>query len=205
MVAHMATKKTAPRAKSKSKTAPPPLSREDWLHAAKAALLKGGVDHVKVDRLARDIKMTRGSFYWHFTDRDDLLRALLDHWEATNTGPLLLAIEAAEKRGRDGFNEVTKVWIEEKEFSPAFDSAVRDWARKDAAVARAVRRIDEKRIAALTRLMNSFGFAPEEAVVRARVIYFHQVGYYALAIRESEAERHKLLPLYSKILVELDS
>jgi AcrR family transcriptional regulator len=201
----MASKKTAPAPKRKSKTAPSPLGREDWLHAAKAALLKGGIDHVKVDRLAREIKMTRGSFYWHFTDRDDLLRALLDHWEATNTGPLLLAIEAAEKRGRDGFNEVTKVWIEEKEFSPAFDSAVRDWARKDAAVARAVRRIDEKRIEALTRLMNSFGFAPEEAMVRARVIYFHQVGYYALAIRESEAERHKLLPLYSKILVELDS
>jgi hypothetical protein len=53
--------------------------------------------------------------------------------------------------------------------------------------------------------MNSFGFEPTEAMVRARVIYFHQVGYYALAFRESNADRRKLLPFYSKILVELDS
>lgn len=204
----MASKKTAPRSKNTAKKASAEpastLSREDWLHAAKAALLAGGVDQVKVDRLARDIQMTRGSFYWHFTDRNDLLRALLDHWEHTNTDPMLAAIETARAKGPDGFAEITRLWIAEKDFSPAFDSAVRDWARKDPEAAKAVRRVDDKRIEAFTSLMVSFGFEPQEAMVRARVIYFHQVGYYALAFRESPAERNKLLPLYYKVLIDLE-
>jgi AcrR family transcriptional regulator len=180
------------------------LGRDDWLQAAKKALIKGGVDEVKVDRLARQMKMTRGSFYWHFADRDDLLGALLEHWESTNTEPLLRAIANAHGKGRAGFHEVAQVWIQEKEFSSAFDSAVRDWARKDPAAARAVQRVDERRIEALTGLMRSFGFPPQEAFVRARVIYFHQVGYYTLAIRESESTRVRLEPIYAKVLVDLD-
>ncbi|GIL38258.1 TetR/AcrR family transcriptional regulator [Roseiterribacter gracilis] len=208
-----ATKKTASRApasrtpvshaKGKAKKTLPSLTREDWLQAAKSALLKGGVDRVKVDRLARDIKMTRGSFYWHFTDRADLLAALLEHWEATNTGPLLRAFEEAARHDKSHFHDVAKMWIAEKEYSPAFDTAIRDWARKDAAVAKAVRRVDEKRIDALTKMMKAYGFKGEEAFIRARVIYFHQIGYYTLAIRESEAERIRLEPIYAKVLLNL--
>jgi AcrR family transcriptional regulator len=199
-----ATKKTAPRKTERAKgKAASSLSREDWLQAAKAALLRGGVDRVKVDRLARDIKMTRGSFYWHFTDRADLLDALLDHWEATNTGPLLRAIEEATTRNKRDFSMFARMWIAEKEYSPAFDTAVRDWARKDPAVAKRVRRVDEKRIDALTAMMKSYGFEPAEAFIRARVVYFHQIGYYALAIRESEAERLRLEPMYAKVLLGL--
>lgn len=201
--AKSAVKKTASR--TAGKTAGRTLGREDWLQAAKAALIKGGVDQVKVDRLATQMKMTRGSFYWHFTDRDDLLRALIDHWEATNSEPMLRAIEDGIGKPRAQFHDVVKLWIHEKEFSPAFDSAMRDWARKDVAAARAVRRIDEKRVDALTRLMKDYGFPDEEAFVRARVIYFHQVGYYTLQIRESEETRLRLEPVYAKILVDLES
>lgn len=63
---------------------------------------------------------------------------------------------------------------------------VRDRARKDAKVARRVQAVDNKRIAALTGLMRCYGHEGTDALVRARIVYFHQVGYYALGMCNSE-------------------
>src|SRR5580693_7759368 len=74
------------------------LTREDWLAAARRALLHGGPAAVRVDTLARQLKISRGSFYWHFKDRSDLLAALLAEWEAEKS--LLAAVLLAGDRGR---------------------------------------------------------------------------------------------------------
>ena len=180
------------------------VSRDDWLAAARKALVKGGIDQVKIERLAKHMHLTRGSFYYHFRSRAELLHALLDHWEATNTGPMLRAIDAAIATGPGGIHALVSMWIEEREFSPAYDSAVRDWARKDAKVAQVVRAVDDKRIGALTRLIQMYGYRGDEAVVRARIMYFHQVGYYALGMHESMEERRRLEPVYMKALIGFD-
>lgn len=78
---------------------------------------------------------------------------------------------------------------------------MRDWARSDPTVARAVRKIDDARIAALAGMFVGYGFDGDEALVRARITYFHQIGYYTLAIRETIQERLALLPLYVKTLL----
>lgn len=173
------------------------FSRDDWIQAARVALIQGGIDHVKVERLAKKAGVLRSNFYWHFASRAELLDALLQHWEATNTGPLLRAIEAAST---SNILALTKLWVEERDFSPGYDTVVRDWARKDAKVARRVQAVDNKRIAALTELMRCYGHEGTDALVRARIFYFHQVGYYALGIKETQAERLKLVPFYVKAL-----
>ena len=178
------------------------MTRQDWIRAARRALITSGVEQVKVDRLAREMKITRGSFYWFFKSREELLETLLEDWEATNTKPLLDAIAKLPKGdGMAAMNALIEFWVEEKEFSPAYDSAMRDWARISPAVEKAVRRIDNKRIEAIKQMFLDMGYPEEEAFIRARVTYFHQVGYYALRIRESKATRLKLLPLYTKALI----
>ena len=177
------------------------FGRDEWLGAARTALIAGGIDQVKIDRLSRQVGVKRSSFYWHFSSRPRLLEALLDHWEATNTGPILRAIDAAIAEGPGGMHRLAALWIDEREFVPAYDAAVREWARKDPAVARRVHAIDDKRIAAMTRMMKSYGYEGDEALVRARILYFHQVGYYALDLRESKARRLHLEPLYVKALL----
>ncbi len=180
------------------------FGRDDWLAAARKSLVKGGIDQVKIEQLAKHLDLTRGSFYYHFRSRAELLHALLDHWEATNTGPMLRAIDAAIATGPGGIHALVSMWIEEREFSPAYDSAVRDWARKDAKVAQVVRAVDGKRIKALTRLIEMYGYRGDEALVRARIMYFHQVGYYALEMHESMHERRRLEPIYMKALIGFD-
>jgi len=179
------------------------LTRESWILAARKALIASGIDGVKVDLLGRALGVTRGSFYWHFEDRAALLRALLKHWEETNTEPMLDAIARAGARGmREDFDShIGKLWIDEKEFSPAFDSTMRDWARVDRLVAAAVHRIDERRIAAFQTMFEAYGYKGDAALVRARITYFHQVGYYTLAIKESSEQRARLSTLYDEVLL----
>lgn len=57
------------------------LTRDDWLDEAFKAVVEGGFDNVKVLSLAEKLKVTRGSFYWHFTDHADLINSLLMRWK----------------------------------------------------------------------------------------------------------------------------
>jgi len=146
--------------------------------------------------------VTRGSFYWHFKKRGDLLRDLLKCWEETNTGSFERAREQAQsRRGVTEFLAIVNLLLAEKDYSPAFDLAVREWARSSREAAAAVRRADERRMDVLHRTFLHMGFRNPEALVRARITYFQQIGYYALGIHEDSAARHKLLHHYLRVLV----
>ncbi|WP_292936491.1 TetR/AcrR family transcriptional regulator [Noviherbaspirillum sp.] len=185
--------------KARSKTADN-LSAEDWILAARAALVRHGVADVKVDRLARDLNVTRGSFYWHFADRQALLDALLKHWRSQNTEPFLRVIGKDKEPALQQLARFTRIWLDEKEFDPDFDSAVRDWARNAPEVARAVRSADTARLKVLMRIFSALGFSEKEAMIRARITYYHQVGYYTMRITESHARRRELFPAYFAVL-----
>jgi AcrR family transcriptional regulator len=176
------------------------LTKEDWIDAARKALIKGGVAAVKVDHLARQIGVTRGSFYWHFKDRNDLMKSLLLHWKQSNTDPFRRVKQ--QKSGKPVYQlaEFFCIWLRPGEFDPDFDSAVRDWARVSTAAAQLVRQVDETRLDILMTLFQALGFAKLEADIRARVMYYHQVGYYALRIRETMDYRRSVFPTYFKVL-----
>jgi len=185
------------------KTAPQHLNREDWVAAARKVLVKSGIDDVKVDQLARQIRVTRGSFYWHFKSRQELLDALLQDWEARNHTELAEIRERWSQSTPD-LSEVVAIWLSEDPGFPAFDMAIRIWARKSSNVSQAVRRVDNAWIALLTDLFRYSGFGKTESMVRARIAYFHQVGYYALAIPESIEDRLALAPFYYQTLTGRD-
>jgi len=70
--------------RNENKSRPDPrLGRADWVEAAWELLGKGSLDQVRVDTLAKHLDVTRGSFYWHFKDRGDLIEAILERWYAS--------------------------------------------------------------------------------------------------------------------------
>jgi hypothetical protein len=77
---------------------------------------------------------------------------------------------------------------------------VRDWARTSKSAAAAIRRVDARRIDILHAVFRDLGYADPEAMVRARVTYFHQVGYYAVNLREEPEARKALVPVYIQVL-----
>ena len=104
------------------------LTREAWLDAARKVLEKRGIGAVKIDALARQLKVTRGSFYFHFSGLDDLHAGLADIWRHRNCAPFE-QLARLKMAGRAYFETIVRVWVDEQSFSPALDMAVRDWAR----------------------------------------------------------------------------
>jgi AcrR family transcriptional regulator len=176
------------------------VSPERWLDAARKILIEEGVDHVKIDRLATSLRVTRGGFYHHFHNRGELLDKLLVQWEATNTFVPDWPAPKTHDEAAATLKEVTRILIEEKDYEPRFDVAVRDWARRSKKAKAALDRVDQARIDFFDALFRAFGYEPREAFIRARVTYFHQVGYYALAIKETKSKRFEYSDMYLKIL-----
>lgn len=180
------------------------LSREDWLAVARDALIEEGKDGVKVERLAKRLNVTRGGFYWHFRDRDDLCDTLLRSWERETNELFEKALQGNHANGLEEFLALCRMWIDEDVYSPTYDSAMRDWARVSKRAENAVRRVDKRRIDILKRIYEDMDYDEDDAFIRARILYFHQVGYYTLGIGESRPQRRRLLPLYVKALTGLD-
>jgi AcrR family transcriptional regulator len=192
----MATKsrKTATRRRPRS------LGREVWLEAARSALIEEGTAGIEINKLAKRLGVSRGGFYWFFQSRDQLLDELLAFWVQTSTQLFERILRSHDGNGMREYRALVDLWIDEKEYDPKWDAAVRDWARTSAAVLSAVKAVDQKRIALLERLFRDMGYRGKEAHVRARITYYHQVGYYALGVQESRRERMELLPFYTRVL-----
>ena len=172
------------------------VTRQDWLDSALAALVADGVEGVRVLVLAERLGVSRSGFYWHFRDRDDLLACLLDRWRETNTAAIVeRAARPASTIVRAVLN-VFECWTDERLFDPALDFAVRGWARRAEGVREAVTRADSERLSAIGAMYRRHGFTEEDALVRARVLYMMQVGYYVLEIREPVKTRLSHLAAY---------
>ena len=176
------------------------LTREDWIAIARKALIASGVDDVKVDVLARRLKVTRGSFYWHFESRQDLLDALLDDWEANNRREIATIRQLMVSETDGTLVELFRIWLSEDPSFPAFDFAIRAWARKAPKAAKLVREIDDSWINLFQANLERGGMTSPESFVRARIMYFHQVGYFALGLDEALADRAALAPYYYSAL-----
>jgi AcrR family transcriptional regulator len=179
----------------------PTLSREAWLNAAITVLERHGIANVKIDRLAKQLRVTRGSFYFHFQGLKDLLASMIYEWRTRNCQPFQQLADQKIDNGLAYFDMVAGVWVKEDPFSPRLDLAIRDWSRSTPALAREVAAMDDLRIELLTRAFRAMGYSEDESTVRARITYFHQIGYYALAFKEKLADRLRLQPLYGEVLV----
>jgi AcrR family transcriptional regulator len=178
-----------------------PLSRQDWIEAARSLLIRSGVDAVRIVPLARALRVTRGGFYWHFKDRDDLLDSLLEYWQRANTAPFEAVLRnGADKSGLKEFQAIVDIWLDEESYSPSWDSAVRDWARVSPRVALVGKEVDGHRIDIIRQIFLDLGYSDPEALVRARIAYFHQVGYYTLHFSEDSGVRRRLAPVYTAAL-----
>lgn len=180
------------------------LGKDDWIRVAKTILIKHGIGEVKIEKIAAKLKVTIGSFYWHFSGRPALHEAIIADWLATNTKPLEEAVKQAGGDPRHQYLSFFGVWVLERNFDPAYDSAVRNWARTSPDIAKIMAKVEAERIDILCGVMKRFGYADEEGMMRARVTYYHQVGYYALNIHETTAARVALAPDYANILVGFD-
>ncbi|UUX94005.1 TetR/AcrR family transcriptional regulator [Aquabacterium sp. J223] len=188
--------------------APPraPLTPQDWVDAALDLMVDHGIDAVRVDVLAKRIGVTRGSFYWHFRDRDDLLAAVLRHWQQVTTDRLIDRWAAALAAGQTDAQQVRELMTLPRRGRTAaraarIELAMRAWARRDSAARKALDEIDGRRIDWGTERFRALGFDDSEARARSFLLYAYQVTESLVPPRTGAAERDERARRIERLLL----
>ncbi|WP_430441975.1 TetR/AcrR family transcriptional regulator [Shinella sp.] len=172
------------------------MTREAWIEAGIAALVEEGIANVKIQVMAKTLAVSRSSFYWFFADLQELHRELLEHWLRKNTSPIIERALRPAPTVTKAVCHIFECWVDPGLFSPRLDAAVRSWAQVDASVRNVVDQADDQRVDAVARMFQRYSYPEDEAFIRARVLYFTQIGHYTLGMRDDREMRLRLLRPY---------
>jgi AcrR family transcriptional regulator len=185
-----AAKKTARRAAPDPSTARSSLTPEAWVEAATEVLVDQGIDHVRVDVLATQLQVTRGSFYWHFRDREDLLRRVLQAWSDRSTALLTARLEAVSSP-LEQLRDVISLPFRGRAAQRAarIELAIRAWARRDPMAQAALDASDASRLDYHASIFRALGFDGDEARARAFMTYSYEVSESLLTRQGSPGDK----------------
>ena len=182
-------------------TANPKLGRQDWVQAALATFIEKGIEAVKVDAIAKSLKITRGSFYWHFKNLDDLLAAIIQEWQAVNTEDVIQQIEIMDGTPSQRLLHLLEIAAEDDD---RLEKAMRIWAIHDTRVIASLEQVDKQRLEYLQHLFRQIGFSKIDAQVRAQVAYYVRLGWFMTVPPRKTAERLAQIRLIHQILTQID-
>ena len=169
------------------------LTRENWIDFALQRLTEEGIDKVTITGLARELSVTKGSFYWHFKDRDDLLQAMLVRWEESGSK---LVFGEVERVGGDAvrrLKHLSDIVIRRYGDQLNLELALRDWGRKDLKIANILRQEDEKRIDYISGLFVEIYGDVKIAEAKAWLLFSLFVGEIIIAAPMKEQSRENML------------
>lgn len=157
----------------------PRLTRDDWLAAAHAAVVEGGFDHLRVLLIAKALGVTRGSFYWHFSDHAELQAELLARWRQRQLAAINQLQAAAVDDPKAELERVLDAALAQAgaDLEPMrFELALRGLGRRDAAVARLLAEVDALRLQLFEQKFRRLVGDPATALDLARLFYLAVVG-----------------------------
>ena len=155
------------------------LTRDDWITAALAAIADGGLAAVGVEPIAARLGATKGSFYWHFENRDALLEAAISRWEKETTTDVIAEITTAQDAPAGQFRRLVTGVIERAEQDRVGPALLANAAHP--AVASALERVTAARLNLIATVYRRLGFSPAEAGRRALLAYSAYLGHGQLA------------------------
>jgi AcrR family transcriptional regulator len=168
--------------------------RSAWVEAATKALAAGGPDAVRVEALAKELGVSKGGFYWHFDGRRALIAEALDAWERSGTEDVIATVDDGPDDPRAKLRRLFELAPVAKGLF-AVELALRDVSRRDADVARRLRRVDRRRLDYLCSLFAQFCADEEDAEARAMLAYSLFVGSYFIAAERDRGKRARVTQL----------
>jgi AcrR family transcriptional regulator len=155
------------------------LSVDDWIQAGFAILAEEGMKALKIDRLCRRLGVTKGSFYWHFTDIAGYRAALVQAWGELRDDDRRHFGELAGLPPRERLSGMMSSLVSTRHWT--LERAMREWARTDDDAAASVRAADQRVLAAVRQAFLDYGFDPDDADLRANATFAACIGFLHLA------------------------
>ncbi|MEO9461212.1 MAG: TetR/AcrR family transcriptional regulator [Marinomonas sp.] len=161
-----------------------PLGPDDWIKAGFRALTAGGPEAVKVEKIARSLNVSKGSFYWHFKNQGALKTAMMSHWEEWGTRAIINSNEGAGLTPRERLLDLG-ARITNSRDTPAgglsygglmMETAIRDWSRFDRDIGVIVRKVNEARLRYIANLFTQLGCGTDQSAMKAKLLYSSMIG-----------------------------
>ena len=179
------------------------LTPETWVVGATEMLVDHGIDSVRVDVLAKALRITRGSFYWHFKDRQELLQSVLKAWQDAATEQIIERFESGNSEPRQLIKELLSLPFRGKAARRAakIELAIRAWARRDPMARQAVDEVDSRRISYIAQCFSALGFPIKEARARAFMLYAYEVAESLLWNQGTAAQKAECNTLVEQLVL----
>ena len=174
-------------------------SKKSWLDAALQALASGGVDKVRVESLAKNLGVTKGSFYWHFKDREQFLDELLSFWAEQSTQTVITNPNYptdSKERVRAVAEDIVRRDLGK------MDPHIRSWTQYDKRRGKVVAKIDKMRFEFLRDLFSAAGFSITGASLRSQSLYRYVLGEQFISVRESMGQRVQRMQAHVNLLLQ---
>lgn len=179
----------------------PKLSRDSWLKVALELLQNEGENAVTVDALALQLGITRGSFYHHFKDRNDLSKEMLEYWKEKWTVEIRNDIASL---GLDGIQSLTALQnLIHHRKGANYDSAIRAWAIHDEQAREIVAEADKIRLDFIRSQFEKIGFKGLDLENRSRLFLYYAMTEPAFFDSPDEKTAQKLDQVRLKFLTKL--
>ena len=180
------------------------LSDQEWIDAALKKLAKGNIDDVRIEVLARELGVTKGSFYWHFKNRQVLLERMLDSW--MNKATLAVA-NRIHQRSHGWSDELIQLLTLPARTPPTklaveTELAIRSWARSNKIAAAKVEEIDRIRAESFRVIFSELGFSEIESAHRAAIAQAFMLGDSLLAFEKDATRRISYANACANFLLE---
>lgn len=174
------------------------LTRDDWLRAAMELLRTRGIGGVRVLTLAQKLRVSRGSFYWHFENRQELLDSMLDWWDREMTDSVIEFADKGRGTARKRLMAVAEDVVRSRR--NRYEAAIRTWAEGDKRAARTLRRVVHKRLDYITNLFREAGFSPADARARGNLLAVYIMSEDSILAEETVEKRLRLLQAQVRLL-----
>ncbi|MEU9299609.1 TetR/AcrR family transcriptional regulator [Streptomyces sp. NPDC048269] len=172
--------------------------RGTWIEEGLRALAAGGPEAVRIESLAQALGVSKGGFYGYFANRGALLTEMLDTWEREVTDAVIERVESGGGDARaklDRLFTIVASYGDKPMTGVAVDLAIRDWARRDDAVAQRLRRADNRRMDYLRSLFGEFCHDEDDVEVRCMLTFSVRIGSYVVAADHGGRSRAEVMEL----------
>jgi AcrR family transcriptional regulator len=167
------------------------LTRDEWLAKALDVIARKPHGKLRIHELVKDLGVTRGSFYWHFKDREDFVRSIAEYYDRWSTDQVIAAVESGGGDAKQRLRSIMEFVFRNR--LGRYEMALHAWAFQEPVVEEAIRRSEENRFVFVRSLFGDLGFSGNELETRVRAFLGYMNLDHSWFAREGDEERMRLL------------
>ncbi|MFZ9012313.1 MAG: TetR/AcrR family transcriptional regulator [Anaerohalosphaeraceae bacterium] len=181
------------------KTKPNRLTREQWLQKSLDLLISGKHGKLRIDKITKDLNVTKGSFYWHFKSRSDFIQSLVEYWAVVFTENIGEEIARRTTGAEDRLLSLMLL-ITEKNLAK-YSLAVMDWGQHEPVALKRIQEVMDYQMDFVRSLFREMGFTGDELEMRMQTMVFFHAMEGSRYSRLTKKERIRHIELRHRMLI----